>query len=102
METAACLAMTPLNDNPFVTILLPLGYADDLLMHALLACSGAHLAYREGNNVGIAAATNLHYSLLVSQLRVEFSSLREDDVGKKLRLLRVLLMLCQYEVSYII
>lgn len=71
-------------------------------MHALLACSGAHLTYRDSNNAEVAAATTLHYSLLVSQLRVEFSSLREDDIVKKQRLLRVLLVLCQYEVRVLL
>lgn len=98
-ETAGCIAMTTLANNPYVTILLPLGYVDDLLMHALLAVSGAHLTYREPDNIELAAATTLHYSRLVAQLRFEFSDLREDDVEKQERLVRVLLVACHYEVS---
>jgi hypothetical protein len=96
-ETAAILVMAPSNRNPCVTILLPLGHADDLLMHGLLALSGAHLSY---NKMDIADTASLHYSLLVSQLRVEFSSLRADDAEKMERLLRVLLIMCQYEVGH--
>lgn len=98
-ETAGCIGMPPLANNPYVTILLPLGYADDLLMHALLAVSGAHLTYREPDSVELAAATELHYSRLVAQLRFEFSHLRENDIEKQERLLRVLLVACHYEVS---
>jgi hypothetical protein len=97
-ETAAILAMTPLNLNPFVTVLLPLSYDDDLLMHGLLALSGAHLTFRKPEDFALAQTTSLHHSLLVSQLRVEFASLREDDSARKERLLRVVLVLCQYEV----
>jgi hypothetical protein len=98
-ETAAMFAMTPLNNNPFVTILLPMSYMDDLLMHALLAVSGAHLAYRVADDPSLSSATAQHYSRLVSGLRVEFGSLRDDDVEKKERLLRILLVLCHYEVD---
>ena len=91
--------MTPLNDNPFLTLLLPLGHVDDLLMHALLAVSGAHLSYREPEHSEVVATTALHYSRLISGLRVDLASLREDDVKKKERLLRVLLVACHYEVS---
>ena len=98
-ETAGLLAMAPSGSNPFVTILLPLGHADDLLMHGLLAVSGAHMAYREKDKTDVAEAAGLHYTLLLSRLRVEISSLREDDSEKMESLLRVLLILCQYEVS---
>ena len=98
-ETAGHFAMTPMRDNPFVSILLPLGYADDLLMHSMLALSGAHLAFNEPDNVEIATATRLHYSRLISGLRQEFALLQEDDAERKERLLRVLMVMCHYEVS---
>ncbi|GAB7366032.1 hypothetical protein MBLNU230_g7355t1 [Neophaeotheca triangularis] len=96
-ETAGILAMAPSSSNPLVTVLLPLGHADDLLMHGLLAVSGAHMACREKDRTDVAEAACLHYTLILSRLRVEFSSLREDDSDKMERLLRVLLVLCQYE-----
>lgn len=99
-ETAGCVAMTQLNDNPFVTILLPLGYVDDLLMHGLLALSGAHLTYREPENIELETATMLHYSRLISGLRVEFASLQARDVAKKESLLRSLIVACHYEVGF--
>lgn len=91
--------MTPLKDNPFITLLLPLGYMDDLLMHGLLAFGGAHLTHKESSNVELATATRLHYSRLIGGLRAEFASLREDDLEKTERLLRVLMVACHYEVS---
>jgi hypothetical protein len=96
VETAAIVVMAPSNKNPCITVLLPLGHTDDLLMHGLLALSGAHMSHAKRD---VADTASLHYSLLVSQLRVEFSSLREDDLKKRERLLRVLLVMCQYEVG---
>ena len=97
-ETAAYFSMTSMKDNPFVTILLPLGYTDDLLMHALLALSGAQLAYQEPDQLELVHTTMLHYSQVVSELRAAVATLREDDVEQKERLLRVLIVVCHYEV----
>lgn len=91
-------AMTKANNNPFLTILLPLGYMDNLLMHALLAVSGAHLTYKESDSIEIATATRQHYSKLISGLRAEFATLQHDDVEKMERLLRVLMVASHYEV----
>ena len=97
-ETASFFAMTPLKDNPFVTVLLPIGYADDLLMHGMLALSGAHLSCKQPEDLGIVAATQTHYSRLINGLRVEIANLDKDDFGKTERLLRVLMIVCFYEV----
>jgi hypothetical protein len=97
-ESAGYFAMTALNDNPFLTILLPLGYVDDLLMHALLALSGASLTYREPKDLKLESATALHYARLISGLRAEIAALREDDVQRKERLLLLLIVACHYEV----
>ena len=90
--------MTPLNRNPFLTVFLPLGYLDDLLMHAMLALSGAHLSHREPGNTQVANTTALHYSRVASGLRAELAALTPDDVGAQERLLRVSLILSHYEV----
>jgi hypothetical protein len=98
-ETASSFAMTRLESNPFITILLPLGYTDDLLMHGLLAVSGAHLAYKEPGSLEIANATWQHYSKLISGLRTEFALLQHDDMERMERLLSVLMVASHYEVS---
>lgn len=97
-ETAAFFAMTPLKDNPFVTVFLPIGYMDDLLMHGMLALSGAHLTCKEPDNLPLATATQMHYLRLVNGLRVEFANLDELDLEKTERLLRILMVVCHYEV----
>ncbi|ETN44673.1 uncharacterized protein HMPREF1541_10343 [Cyphellophora europaea CBS 101466] len=96
-DTASFLAMTSLRDNPYVTVLMPLGYTDDILMHGLLALSGALLTYRQPGNVDLANATRLHYGKLISGLRGEFVDLENDDLEKKERLLRISLVACHYE-----
>lgn len=100
MHTASCFAMGPLQDNPFVTLLLPLAYTDDLLMHSLLALSGAHLSASDPSSGEVARATGLHYSSLIRGLRSEFAGLGEHDLGKKERLLRLLMVACHFEVSF--
>jgi hypothetical protein len=98
-ETASFFAMTPLRDNPFVTVFLPIGYADDLLMHGMLAFSGAHLTCKESDNAALASATQLHYLRLINGLRMEVANLEEGDLAKTERLLRVLMIVCHYEVG---
>ena len=96
-ETIALFSMSPLTSNPFATILLPLAYLDDLLMHGLLAFSGAHLSFKEPNNIEIARATTMHYGRLLKGLRLEIAALEEDDLAKKERILRILMIACHYE-----
>ncbi|KAH8702930.1 fungal-specific transcription factor domain-containing protein [Phaeosphaeriaceae sp. PMI808] len=96
--TVPCFAMTPMKDNPFATLLLPLGYLDDLLMHSLLAFGGAHLSHKIPNSSEIATATTLHYSRMIKGLQLEFAQLNGNDLQKKERLLRILLVVCHYEV----
>lgn len=98
-HTASYFAMRALEENPFVSVLLPLGYTDDLLMHGLLALIGAHLAYKEPASTEVAIATRMHYSKMISGLRSEFINLQDGQIEKKERLLRVLMMACHYEVS---
>ncbi|KAL8357070.1 hypothetical protein RB598_002073 [Gaeumannomyces tritici] len=97
-ETAAHFAMLPLRDNPFVTILLPLACADDLLMHAILAFSGSHLACKEPGSP-VATATELHYARLIGGLRSELARLlREGESGERAaRLLPILMVASHYE-----
>lgn len=98
-HTASYFAMRALEDNPFVNLLLPLGYTDDLLMHGLLALSGAHLAYKVPDSTEVASATRMHYWKMISGLRSELSNLEDDQLEKRERLLRVLMVACHYEVS---
>lgn len=99
MHTASLFAMGPMESNPFVTVLLPLAYTDDLLMHSLLALSGAHLASKVPDSPDFSRATRIHYSKLIGGLRNEFSGLEDGDLCNKERLLRLLMVACHYEVS---
>lgn len=98
-ETVSFFAMTRMKDNPFLTILLRIGYTDDLLMHGLLALSGAHMTYKDPENLELITATRLHYSRLIGGLRTELTSLDQNDLSKAERLLRILLVAAHYEVS---
>lgn len=99
-QTVSYFAMRPLNDNPFVTLLLPLGNLDDLLMHGLLAFSGFHLASKEPINIELSGAARMHYAKLISGLRSEFECPYEEKLENTERLLRVLMIACHCEVGF--
>lgn len=101
-ETINLFAATPSEQNPFMTILLPLSHVDDLLLHSLLAFSGAHLAQKEIFGDKIATSMRLHYSKVIGGLRREFANLHENDLPKRCRLLRILLIICYFEVSILL
>ncbi|KAL5358952.1 fungal-specific transcription factor domain-containing protein [Aspergillus floccosus] len=95
--TAPKLAPAP--EVPFVSWILPVAYNDDLLMHSILALSGAHLSYRSQGNIEIQQAACSHYCLAVRTL----FHVAEDEtlLREPLALLRVTLavmILCHCEV----
>jgi hypothetical protein len=103
--TSIFLAAKPQSSNPFITLVLPLAYSDDLLMHAVLALSGTHLSFakREDlrHHLPIQLATRQHYSLLLRNLRCMFADeLAHNDHRRMLRLLLILVVLCHVEVGY--
>ncbi|KAJ5364808.1 fungal-specific transcription factor domain-containing protein [Penicillium cataractarum] len=66
-ETANVLSsFSPDGNNPFVTLLVPLCCNDDLLMHSLLALSGAHMKFR---NPGIETLSGDDQGAMFSHLR---------------------------------
>ncbi|EXJ68393.1 uncharacterized protein A1O5_08185 [Cladophialophora psammophila CBS 110553] len=96
--TSTFLVAKPLSSNPFITLVLPLAYSDDLLMHAVLALSGTHLSYKKRDDLKIQLATRQHYSLLLRNLRSLFADeSSHDDIRRTLRLLLVLVVLCHVE-----
>lgn len=101
--TSTFLVAKPWSSNPFVTVVLPLAYSDDLLMHSVLALSGTHLSFKKGGDLDIQLATRQHYSLLLRNLRSIFASeSAHDDVRRTLRLLLVLVILCHVEVNSLV
>ncbi|KAF8855767.1 hypothetical protein BDZ45DRAFT_488215 [Acephala macrosclerotiorum] len=54
--------------NPFLTHILPLAYVDSLVLHSILALSGAHLIHKASNS-NLRAATWTHYGLAVRGLK---------------------------------
>ncbi|KIY02167.1 uncharacterized protein Z520_02305 [Fonsecaea multimorphosa CBS 102226] len=96
--TSTFLVAKPLSNNPFITVVLPLAYSDDLLMHAVLVLSGTHLSYKRRDDLKIQLATHQHYSLVLRNLRSLFADeSSHDDVRRALRLLLVLVVLCHVE-----
>lgn len=97
-ETGASLSTLPERRNPFLVYLVPLSCSDDLLMHSLLAVSGAHLAFRT-TSMEIHKAMCQHYAAAIKALQVAIRDIAAQDVSKTLGLLLAMMNLAFFEVS---
>lgn len=88
---------SPDSNNPLVTLLVPLCYNDDLLMHSLLAISGAHMNC-SNSGIEMYLATYRHYSIVIRTIRDCVSNHTTLDVPQSLRMLLALVMLSFFEV----
>lgn len=96
--TGPLLATAPSQTAPFVSWVMPIAYNDDLLMHSVLALSGAHLSFR-AETPEINQAIYQHYCLVLKTLRqVSQNEKLLKDPFVLLRVAMTLVMLCQYEV----
>jgi hypothetical protein len=85
--------------NPFITCILPLAHTDQLVMHSVLALSGAHMIYRTQNE-NLRSATWIHYGLAIRGLKESLTSVnrRVLDEAEAAKMLALTLMLCHVEV----
>ncbi|KAH7020379.1 fungal-specific transcription factor domain-containing protein [Ilyonectria destructans] len=97
VTTTATMLPMPLRENAFLREFIPIASVDDMVMHSVLAVSGAHMNFRNASPGPIQEATLDHYSTLVRQILVEVSELKTSCVNKLARLLLVLVMLCHFE-----
>lgn len=96
--TAVLLPAGAPSQNPFITHVLPLAQNDALLLHSVLAVSGAHLAYKLPEPKDVELATNRHYLHALRGVQETISSDQLNDEYAIQRLGLVLAFLCQYEV----
>lgn len=97
-ETGGLLStLPPGSNNPFLSLIVPLCSNDDLLLHSLLALSGAHLSFRD-TGIEIYVAMCRHYSIAIRTLRVAVGDLEGDDEPRILRILLALMILSFCEV----
>lgn len=97
-ETAHVLStFSPDGNNPFVTLLVPLCYNDDLLMHSLLALSGAHMKSKSPG-IDVYLATYRDYSVVIRTIRECICDHAPLDVPQALRMLLALMIVSFFEV----
>jgi hypothetical protein len=96
--TAVLLPAGAPSQNPFIARVLPLAQNDALLLHSVLAVSGAHLTYKLPEPTHVELATNRHYLHAIRGVQETISSDQLDDKDVIQRLALVLAFLCQYEV----
>ncbi|KAM6515573.1 hypothetical protein FSOLCH5_009798 [Fusarium solani] len=97
-ETAVLLPAGTPAQNPFIVYVLPLAQNDTLLMHSVLAVSGAHLAYKLQNAASVETATSRHYLHTLRGVQEMIASGQVDERRSIQRLTLILAFLCQYEV----
>jgi hypothetical protein len=59
--TGPMLACVPAQKSPFLNHVVPLAWTDDLLMHSVLALSGAHLSCNRASGDDVQTASWKHY-----------------------------------------
>lgn len=99
ISTTATMLPMPLKENAFLSQIIPVASMDDMVMHSILAVSGAHMNFENTSPKPIQLAILGHYSSLVRQLVIEASDLRALCVDRLARLLLILVMLCHFEVG---
>lgn len=97
-NTSSLMVSTHSKQNPFMSEILPVAYVDDLLMHGILAVSGAHLYYENKSDLEVQTAALSHYSAMVRGVRMAFQEPVPDE-AMTLRTLLALVMLSYFEVS---
>lgn len=104
--TAGLLCTSLPTKCPFITVVLPLAYTDELLMHTVLALSGTHLECRQSRQHAgsitavdpvMQHATALHYQKTISGLRREIVNFDTANDHKQTRILLILIIACHYE-----
>lgn len=96
--TAVLLPAGAPSQNPFIAHVLPRAQNDALLLHSVLAVSGAHLAYKLPEPTHVELATNRHYLHAIRGVQETIRSNQLNDEYAIQRLALVLAFLCQYEV----
>ncbi|KAJ9639718.1 hypothetical protein H2204_003511 [Knufia peltigerae] len=97
-ETSTFLVAKPAHYNPYLTLIVPLAYSDDILMHAVLALSGTQLSFKKGRDHHIHLATRRHYSQTLRSLGPLIAEQSVcEDTERALRIALVSLILCYVE-----
>ncbi|EMT72573.1 Transcriptional activator protein UGA3 [Fusarium odoratissimum] len=97
-ETAVILPAGKPSLNPFISFVLPPAETDDVLMHSVLAVSGAHLSFRLQVAVDVEMAARKHYVFAIRGVQQVITSDQVKDKSDILRLLLVTSFLSQYEI----
>jgi len=99
VELGPSMAPAPLKRNPFVSLVLPLAYSDELVMQCVVALGGAGLSFRQqSEDPVLKSSTTVHYYCVVKSLRLALQNLDTKDTGKILRILLVLILIANFEV----
>lgn len=85
--------------NPLISNVLPAAKVNHTLMHAILAVSGAQLAYHASNPTPIEIATRQHYLCAIRGVRDEIANQAMSKSSFQCLSL-VLAFICRHEVFY--
>lgn len=95
-KTCNTMASRPPRSTILITHVVPQMFADELLMHVVLAMSGTHLDFRHEATFELRKATSLHYGQALRSLRQNLHRAGEVDT---MRLALIMILLCYLEVG---
>jgi hypothetical protein len=100
-NTCAAMASRPPRSTILITHVVPQLFADELLMHVILALSGTHINFRHEATWDIRNATSLHYGMALRSLRQDLQSKGHAHTGgvDLMRFALILILLSFLEVT---
>lgn len=88
---------TSIAPNPFLTLVLPLAYQNNDILHVVLALGGSHLSF---TNPSYTVLAKSHYAVALRGVKHRVTQASQDKNYDVLHLITLLLLLCQFEVCY--
>ena len=96
-KTADLLSINRGHGNAFIACVIPLAFADSMVMDSVLALSGAHLCYNT-EEAGMKSTSLTHYTLAIRQLKHELTRVYSGLDSDPVRILTTILLLSTAEV----
>ena len=97
-KTADLLSINRGLGNAFIACVIPLAFADSMVMDSVLALSGAHLCYTT-QEARMKLTSLMHYTLAIRQLKYELTRVYSGEPSDPVRILLTILLLSTAEVG---
>ncbi|KAF2176151.1 hypothetical protein K469DRAFT_608208 [Zopfia rhizophila CBS 207.26] len=96
-ETSSVMICNAPEDNPWLKCILPMAFDDPVIMHAVLAISGAHFEHQARKPISNSSASYRHYSIVLRETKYALTEWMAESKENNLRLFLLTILLCNYE-----